>query len=104
MSYTVPIVSSRVQLLETLREIVNRDALHRRLRSSVLALFIAGLSAMAVATEKDYTVKAPDGVELAVHESGNPTAPAIVFIHVLLGSRLSWEKQTSSSDRQRYRL
>jgi non-heme chloroperoxidase len=104
MPYTVPIASSRVQLLGTPRDIVNRDALHRRLRSSVLALFIASLSALAMATEKDYTVKAPDGVELAVHESGNPTGPAIVFIHGLLGSRLSWEKQTSSPDLQRYRL
>ncbi len=73
-------------------------------RHIVLAVVIAGLSSMANAAEKHYTVTAPDGVTLAVQESGNPAGPAIVFIHGLLGSHLNWEKQTSSPELQRYRM
>lgn len=38
-------------------------------------------------------VKAPDGVDLAVQETGNPEGTPIIFIHGLLGSHLNWEKQ-----------
>nr|WP_329610251.1 alpha/beta fold hydrolase [Achromobacter xylosoxidans] len=41
---------------------------------------------------------------LAIQESGDPAGPAIVFVHGLLGSRLSWEAQLSSPLLQRYRL
>lgn len=73
-------------------------------RHIVLAVVITGLSSMANAAEKNYTVTAPDGVTLAVQESGDPAGPAIVFIHGLLGSHLNWEKQTSSPELQRYRM
>lgn len=72
--------------------------------------FCAGLFSMllaataAVAADKHYTVTAPDGVQLAVQESGNPDGPAIVLIHGLLGSRLNWEQQTTAAELQRYRL
>jgi pimeloyl-ACP methyl ester carboxylesterase len=37
-------------------------------------------------------------------QSGNPTGPAIIFIHGLLGSRLNWEKQVNSPELQNYRM
>lgn len=67
----------------------------------VLMLF----SATLFAAEKQYTITAPDGVRLAVQESGNPNGLPIVFIHGLLGSHLNWEKQISDAQlQQRYRL
>lgn len=76
----------------------------RTLRGIWLALLLAALSPAAMAAEKHYSVTAPDGLKLAVQETGNPDGPAIVFIHGLLGSRLNWEQQTSSPDLQGYRL
>jgi pimeloyl-ACP methyl ester carboxylesterase len=75
-----------------------------RFTQTWLALVLAVLAPAALAADKHYTVIAPDGVQLAVQESGNPAGPAIVFIHGLLGSRLNWEQQTTSPDLQRYRL
>lgn len=67
----------------------------------VLMLF----SATLFAAEKQYSISAPDGVKLAVQESGNPDGLPIVFIHGLLGSHLNWEKQISDAQlQQRYRL
>jgi pimeloyl-ACP methyl ester carboxylesterase len=59
---------------------------------------------MTMAADKSYTVTAPDGVKLSVQEWGNPTGPTVIFIHGLLGSRLSWDKQTSNPELQRYRM
>lgn len=53
---------------------------------------------------RDYTVTAPDGVKLAVQESGNPTGRPIIFIHGLLGSHLNWDAQLQSPLLQKYRL
>ncbi|MFY3137307.1 alpha/beta fold hydrolase [Achromobacter xylosoxidans] len=75
--------------------------LFRRLLA-VIALLSA--SAAAVADDRQYTAVAPDGVTLAIQEAGDPAGPAIVFVHGLLGSRLSWEAQLSSPLLQRYRL
>lgn len=73
----------------------------RTLFSVVLMLF----SATLFAAEKQYTITAPDGVKLAIQESGNPDGLPIVFIHGLLGSHLNWEKQISDAQlQQRYRL
>lgn len=83
---------------------MNRYRFVQALRNALLVVVVTGLSSVAAASEKQYTVTAPDGVKLAVQESGNPSGPAIVFIHGLLGSRLNWEKQTSSADMQRYRM
>lgn len=74
------------------------------MRAALLAVALASVSLAAVAAERHFTVTAPDGVQLAVQESGNPDGPAIVFIHGLLGSRINWEKQTSSPDLQRFRM
>ena len=51
-----------------------------------------------------YTVTAPDGVAIAVQEHGDPNGAPIIFVHGLLGSHLSWEKQVTSPALQRYRL
>ncbi|CAB3918779.1 alpha/beta fold hydrolase [Achromobacter deleyi] len=61
-------------------------------------------AATSPALSRQYTVTAPDGVTLAVQESGNPDGPPVVFVHGLLGSRLSWDAQVASPPLQRYRL
>ena len=73
---------------------------------SALAAMAATLavSSAAVADTKNYTVAAPDGVTLAVQESGNPHGPAVVLIHGLLGSRLNWDAQVNSAELRRYRI
>lgn len=75
--------------------------LARALSVAVLMVFSAST---AYAFEKNYNVRSPDGVEIAVQESGNPEGKPIVFIHGLLGSRLNWEKQTNSPELQQYRM
>lgn len=76
----------------------------RLLGNAWAIVLLAALSSLSIAAEKSYTVTAPDGVRIAVQEAGNPDGPAIIFIHGLLGSRLNWEKQTSSPELQRYRM
>ncbi|MDC6110770.1 alpha/beta fold hydrolase [Serratia rubidaea] len=74
------------------------------LRHFLLALMLALVSAALPAAEKSYSVRAPDGVRIAVQESGNPAGPPIIFIHGLLGSHLNWIKQQQDPQLQRYRL
>ncbi len=76
----------------------------RMLRGIWVVVLLIGLSSMAMGAQKNYTVKAPDGVEIAVQESGDPAGPAIVFIHGLLGSHLNWDMQVGSANLQKYRL
>lgn len=83
---------------------MNRYRMMQSWRSAWLALALLAIAPATMAADKQYTVTAPDGVQLAVQESGNPAGPAIVFIHGLLGSRLNWEQQIASPDLQRYRL
>ncbi|SOE67050.1 Pimeloyl-ACP methyl ester carboxylesterase [Burkholderia sp. D7] len=71
----------------------------KRHRTTTLAV-----SSAAVADTKSYTVTAPDGVTLAIQESGNPHGPAVVLIHGLLGSRLNWDAQVNSAELRRYRI
>lgn len=73
-------------------------------RRTVVPLFLLLFSAALFAQVKNYTVIAPDGVTLAVQESGNPNGRPVIFIHGLLGSHLNWEKQTEDVQLQRYRL
>ncbi|MCI3208517.1 MULTISPECIES: alpha/beta hydrolase [Pandoraea] len=74
------------------------------LRRWLTVLALSAAATLAQAAPVSYTVTAPDGVSIAVQESGNPDGPAIVFVHGLLGSHLSWDAQTSSPLLQRYRL
>jgi pimeloyl-ACP methyl ester carboxylesterase len=87
---------------------INDRILHRHVRRAWHALWLtlALLAAptMAAAQTKQYTVTAPDGVSLAVQESGSPDGPAIVFVHGLLGTRMNWDAQTASTRLQRYRM
>ena len=73
------------------------------LRAMLLACALAATSA-AMADTKTYTVTAPDGVTLAVRESGDPQGTPVIFIHGLLGSTLNWEAQAADPRLQRYRL
>lgn len=41
-----------------------------------------------------HTVRAPDGVDVAAYEYGNPQGPAILFIHGYMQAALSWDRQT----------
>jgi pimeloyl-ACP methyl ester carboxylesterase len=83
---------------------MNYPRFTRMLRGTCAVVLLGGLSSLTMAADRSYTVTSPDGIKLAVQESGNPQGPAIVFIHGLLGSRLNWEKQTSSAELQRYRM
>lgn len=74
------------------------------LSRTLCALFIMLFSTALFAAEKHYTVTAPDGMRIAVQESGNPEGLPIIFIHGLLGSHLNWEKQLNDPQLQRYRL
>jgi non-heme chloroperoxidase len=80
----------------------------RILRYALYALLAMGAvfaaSPAAIADTKSYTVTAPDGVTLAVQESGSADGPAIVLIHGLLGSHLNWDAQLKSRELQRYRI
>ena len=58
----------------------------------------------AHAGTKTYTATAPDGVTLAIQETGNLDGTPIIFIHGLLGSHLSWDAQLGSADLGRFRL
>lgn len=70
-----------------------------------MLLLCSALSTTALAAQsKSYTVTAPDGVTLAVQESGDPSGPAIVFIHGLLGSHLNWDAQVTAPALQGYRM
>lgn len=73
-------------------------------RKGFAALALMAASALAQAAVEPYTVTAPDGVRIAVQEAGDPNGQPIIFIHGLLGSHLSWEKQVNSPELQRYRL
>lgn len=70
----------------------------------LLAVLLLGVTSLLHAAEKRYTVTAPDGVTLAVQESGNPDGPAILFIHGLLGSHMNWDVQRATPALQGYRL
>lgn len=75
---------------------------------SLYALFFSValllVSSSAFAQTKAYAATSPDGVSIAVQESGNPDGPPIIFIHGLLGSRLNWDTQVQSPELQRFRL
>jgi non-heme chloroperoxidase len=77
----------------------------RQALSALVATVAAlAISSAAVADTKSYTVTAPDGVAIAVQESGSPVGPTVVLIHGLLGSRLNWDAQVNSAELQRYRI
>lgn len=78
--------------------------LRHTLAALAATVAMLAVSSTALAETKNYTVTAPDGVTLAVQESGNPHGPAVVLIHGLLGSRLNWDAQVNSAELQAYRI
>jgi non-heme chloroperoxidase len=81
----------------------------RMLPRALYALAVAaatwlGAPDVANAQPRNYAAKAPDGVTLAVREAGNPEGPAIILVHGLLGSHLSWSEQIQAAHLQKYRL
>lgn len=70
----------------------------------LLAVLLAGPWSWLHAAERHTTVTAPDGVTLAVQESGDPDGPPVILIHGLLGSHLNWQAQRASPALQRFRL
>lgn len=73
-------------------------------RQWLVGAVLIAASALAQAGVAPYTVTAPDGVNIAVQEAGDPDGPPIIFIHGLLGSHLSWQKQVDNPALQRFRL
>ncbi|WCE05353.1 alpha/beta hydrolase [Pseudoxanthomonas sp. JBR18] len=78
--------------------------LHRALGALIVGLALLIGAPAALAATRQYTVSAPDGVALAVQESGDPDGTPVIFIHGLLGSRLNWDKQLHDPQLQRHRL
>jgi len=75
-----------------------------RCRRTLLPLLLLLFSTTLFAGEKHYTVTSPDGVSIAVQETGDPDGSPIIFIHGLLGSHLNWEKQWRDPQLQHHRL
>jgi non-heme chloroperoxidase len=77
----------------------------RRMMCALAAMGVMMATASAAfADTRNLSVMAPDGVELAVQEAGNPNGPAVIFVHGLLGSHLNWDAQVKSPALQGYRL
>lgn len=83
---------------------MRKTSLFTMLRGVWLFILTIAVSSMAMAADKNFTARSPDGVTIAIQESGNPAGPPIVFIHGLLGSHLNWDKQVNSPKLQGYRL
>jgi non-heme chloroperoxidase len=83
---------------------MSRNFFSHTLSALLAAVAALAMSSAAIADTKNYSVTAPDGVTLAVQESGDPAGPPVVLIHGLLGSRLNWNGQVDSADLQRYRI
>lgn len=82
--------------------------LSRARRHAFCSFFLAALllaaSSWLQAATRHYTVSAPDGVPLAVQESGDPQGAPLILIHGLLGSHLNWDAQRADPALQRFRL
>jgi len=83
---------------------VSRSVFGRALSALFFSMALLLGSSSVLAQAKEYRVTAPDGVSIAVQESGNPDGAPIIFIHGLLGSRLNWDAQVQSPALQRFRL
>lgn len=81
-----------------------RRSFNHLVSSLVVTVTLLTLSHNVLAEGKSYTVNAPDGVKIAVQETGNPEGPSVIFIHGLLGSHLNWDRQINSPRLARYRL
>lgn len=96
----MPIPSLWISAMQAFRPLL------RTVRAWQLAMLwlLVLCSGAAMATSRELTVTAPDGVTLAVQDQGPVDAPALVLVHGLLGSRLSWSGQIDSPALSRYRI
>ncbi|AGK49770.1 alpha/beta hydrolase fold family protein [Burkholderia thailandensis MSMB121] len=78
--------------------------LRRTFAALSAALWLCVAAAGAPADTHGYTAVAPDGVTLAIQESGDPDGSPIIFVHGLLGSRLNWDAQLKDPRLLRHRL
>jgi len=83
--------------------ILPRGPRHATLSFFLAALLLVACSWLQAAT-RHHQVAAPDGVQLALQESGDPNGPPLILIHGLLGSHLNWDAQRADPALQRYRL
>jgi non-heme chloroperoxidase len=58
----------------------------------------------SVLPTKIFKIQTPDGVSIAVQESGNPDGPEIVLIHGFSQSHLSWSRQYDSDLANTFRM
>jgi pimeloyl-ACP methyl ester carboxylesterase len=47
---------------------------------------------------RPHAIRTPDGLTLAAYEYGNPSGPAILFVHGYAQAALSWDRQTRDAD------
>lgn len=81
--------------------------LNKHIRAVAVALLVLAASftaPSAFARETQSFATTPDGVKIAIQESGNPKGPELVFVHGLLGSHLTWDKQVKSPLLRKYRI
>jgi len=78
--------------------------LRRLLIAAYSAATLLASAPAAIAAPLTYSATSSDGVKLAVHESGNPNGPPVIFVHGLLGSHLDWDAQVHSRALRQYRL
>lgn len=76
---------------------------------NILVAFMAAMalilfSSQARAHSQNYILTTATGMALAVQEAGDPAGPPIIFVHGLLGSRLSWLAQLHAPELQHHRL
>jgi pimeloyl-ACP methyl ester carboxylesterase len=68
------------------------------------AVVFAGHPLCAQAGANQTYATTPDGVRIAIQEWGTPRGHALVLVHGLLGSHLSWAKQLSDPRLLKYRI
>jgi non-heme chloroperoxidase len=70
----------------------------------LICMLLLSVSALDAQEYRGFSVPTPDGLTLAAQEWGNPQGPAIVFIHGLGQSHLSWQRQYESSLARQFRI
>jgi pimeloyl-ACP methyl ester carboxylesterase len=74
------------------------------LGAAALLLCIAGSGGAAAQSVKAGWATSADGTRLSLRESGNPSGPAIVFVHDIAQSQLAFQKQMRGELAGRFRL
>lgn len=78
---------------------------YRQMLAAIMAaMTLIIFSQRAHAHSQHYTLTTATGMTLAVQEAGDPAGTPILFVHGLLGSRLSWLAQLQAPELQHHRL